>query len=335
LVEAIAPLAKATVRPGVQSGLGGFGGLFDLKQAGYRDPILVSGTDGVGTKLKVAIEAGRHDTVGIDLVAMCVNDIVVQGAEPLFFLDYLATGRLDVAAATEVIGGIAEGCRRAGCALIGGETAEMPGLYSGGDYDLAGFAVGAVERDAVITGASIVDGDIVLGLASDGVHSNGFSLVRRIVEDGGLAYADPAPFDPAAGLGDSLLRPTRIYVKACLAAAGAGAVKGLAHITGGGLVDNIPRVLPADLAADIDCGTWSLPAVFRWLAETGGVDLAEMARTFNCGIGMVAVVAPDHVEDATTAFTEAGETVFQIGRICRRKDGPGVVLNGLEEEWRD
>ena len=328
-------MAKATVRPGVQSGLGGFGGLFDLKQAGYRDPILVSGTDGVGTKLKVAIEAGRHDTVGIDLVAMCVNDIVVQGAEPLFFLDYLATGRLDVAAATEVIAGIADGCRRAGCALIGGETAEMPGLYSGGDYDLAGFAVGAVERDAVITGTSIVDGDIILGLASDGVHSNGFSLVRRIVEDGRLAYSDPAPFDATEGLGDSLLRPTRIYVRACLVAARAGAVKGLAHITGGGLIDNIPRVLPAGLTAEIDCATWALPAVFRWLAETGGVELHEMARTFNCGIGMVAIVAPDHVEDATAAFTEAGETVFRIGRICRRKDGPGVVLGGLEEAWRD
>ena len=322
------------MRSGVQSGLGGFGGLFDLKQAGYRDPILVAGTDGVGTKLKVAIDTGRHDTVGIDLVAMCVNDLVVQGAEPLFFLDYLATGRLDVAAATEIIAGIAEGCRRAGCALIGGETAEMPGFYGAGDYDLAGFAVGAVERNDVLTGASIVDGDIVLGLASDGIHSNGFSLVRRIVDDGRLAYSDPAPFEPTLCLADSLLRPTRIYVNACLAAARAGAVKGLAHITGGGLIDNIPRILPADMAAQIDCGAWTLPPVFAWLAEAGGVAPPEMARTFNCGIGMVAVVAPDRIEDATTAFSEAGETVTRIGRICRREDGPGVVLDGSEETWR-
>jgi phosphoribosylformylglycinamidine cyclo-ligase len=334
LVEAIAPLARATARKGVQSGLGGFGGLFDLKRAGYRDPILVAGTDGVGTKLKVAIEACRHDTVGIDLVAMCVNDLVVQGAEPLFFLDYLATGRLDVAAATEIVAGIAEGCRRAGCALIGGETAEMPGLYGDGDYDLAGFAVGAVERGDVLTGADIVEGDVILGLASDGIHANGFSLIRRIVDDRRLAYSDPAPFDASASLAEAFLRPTRIYVAACLAGVGTGAVKGLAHITGGGLVDNIPRILPPGVAAELDCGAWSLPPIFAWLAEAGGVSAPELARTFNCGIGMVVIAAPERARDLTAVLSAAGETAIMIGRVVQRDGGPGVVLDAMEEAWR-
>jgi phosphoribosylformylglycinamidine cyclo-ligase len=334
LVEAIRPLARSTARDGALSALGGFGGLFDLKEAGYRDPILVAGTDGVGTKLKVAIEAGRHDTVGIDLVAMCVNDLIVQGAEPLFFLDYLATGRLNVAAATQVVAGIAEGCRQAGCALIGGETAEMPDLYGDGDYDLAGFAVGAVERDAVITGATIAEGDIVLGLAASGIHSNGYSLVRRIIADDGLDYAAPAPFDDGTSLAEALLRPTRIYVQACLAAVRTGGVKGLAHITGGGLTENIPRILTADLAAQIDGDAWTRPPVFDWLAETGNVAPTEMARTFNCGIGMVVVVAAERADEVVTTFVDGGEAVTRIGRIVGRGDGPGVVLDGWETTWR-
>ncbi len=284
--------------------------------------------------MKVAIEASRHDTVGIDLVAMCVNDLVVQGAEPLFFLDYLATGRLDVAAATEVVTGIAEGCRQAGCALIGGETAEMPGFYGADDYDLAGFAVGAVERDAVITGETIATGDVVLGLAADGIHSNGFSLVRRIVAETGLAYTEPAPFDESETLAAALLRPTRIYVKSCLAAARTGAVKGLAHITGGGLVDNIPRILPPEMAAEIDGDTWQRPAVFSWLAISGGVEPAEMARTFNCGIGMIVVVDQDQVDAVTAALSDAGESVSRIGRIVPRGDGPAVTLDNWKDPWR-
>ena len=333
LVEAIKPLAKATARPGSGAGLGGFGALFDMKAAGYRDPILVATTDGVGTKLKLAIAVGRHDTIGIDLVAMCVNDLVVQGAEPLFFLDYFATGKLDVAVGRTIIAGIANACRDVGCALIGGETAEMPGIYSADDYDLAGFAVGAVERGQVLDGSGVAIGDIVLGLASSGLHSNGFSLVRRVVAEAGLAYDAPAPF--AAGtLGEALLTPTRLYVRSCRSALAAGGVKALAHITGGGLIENIPRVLPAGTAAEIDARSWTLPPVFRWLAETAGIARDEMARTFNCGIGMAVVVDAAMVDRVTAALTAAGERVHRIGRIVARSgDAPGTQLLHMESEW--
>ncbi len=326
LVERIKPAAAATARPGVMGGLGGFGALFDLKAAGFRDPVLVAATDGVGTKLKIAIETGEYRTIGIDLVAMCVNDLVVQGAEPLFFLDYYATGALDVAAAGDVVEGIAEGCRIAGAALVGGETAEMPGLYRPGEFDLAGFAVGAAERDALLPRPDIAEGDTILGLASAGLHSNGFSLVRRVVETEGLAWSDPAPFDRGVPLGAALLTPTRIYVKSCLAAIrSAGAVKALAHVTGGGLVENVPRVLPDDLAADIDLAAIRVPSVFRWLA--GPVQDAEMLRTFNCGIGMVAVVAPETASDVRARLEEGGETVVELGRIVPRTHGP-VAFRG-------
>jgi phosphoribosylformylglycinamidine cyclo-ligase len=318
LVEAIKPLAKSTVRPGSDAGLGGFGAFFDLRAAGYQDPILVATTDGVGTKLKIAIEAGIHGSIGIDLVAMCVNDLVVQGAEPLLFLDYYATGKLEVGMGRDIIAGIAEGCRQAGCALVGGETAEMPGMYAGGDYDLAGFSIGAVERGQAITGTGVQNGDMVLGLASSGVHSNGYSLVRKIVSVSGLGYGAPAPFDGAVKLGEALLTPTRIYVKSCLAAIRGGGVKALAHITGGGLLENIPRVLPENLACEIDARLWPQPPVFGWLRRTAGIDAREMARTFNCGIGMVLVVARENAEKVTATLTEAGEKVFAIGEIKRR-----------------
>ncbi|HVJ35292.1 MAG TPA: phosphoribosylformylglycinamidine cyclo-ligase [Terriglobia bacterium] len=329
LVEAIKPLAKATARRGTAAGLGGFGAFFDLKAAGFQDPILVSTTDGVGTKLKVAIDANHHDTVGIDLVAMCVNDLVVQGAEPLLFLDYYATGKLDVTAGTAIIKGIAEGCHQAGCALIGGETAEMPGMYAGGDYDLAGFAVGAVERGQAITGDTVAAGDVILGLASSGVHSNGYSLVRKVVERSGLGYAAEAPFAKGQKLGAALLTPTRIYVKSCLAAIReTGAVKALAHITGGGLLENIPRVLPAGLQAEIDGGAWTLPPVFQWLARTAGINAHEMSRTFNCGIGMILVVAADRAAEVEKVLQGQNETVHRIGKIgARAKDAPGCVVN--------
>ncbi len=326
-------MAKATARAGTAAGLGGFGALFDLAALGYRDPLLVATTDGVGTKLKVAIEANRHDTVGIDLVAMCVNDLVVQGAEPLFFLDYFATGKLDVTAGTAIVGGIAAGCREAGCALIGGETAEMPGMYAKDDYDLAGFSVGIVERDMVVTGERVAVGDVVLGLASSGIHSNGYSLVRRIVADQGLRYDAPAPFDPARSLGEALLSPTRIYVKSCLAAVRGRRIKALAHSTGGGLTENVPRVLPEGVAAEIDAARWPLPPVFAWLMRAGGVAPEEMARTFNCGIGMVAVVAAADADAVTAELTEAGETVHRIGRIVARPaGGPGTVVLG-PQSW--
>ena len=329
LVKAIAPLARATARPGSDASLGGFGAFFDPRAAGYRDPLLVSTTDGVGTKLKVAIEARRHGTVGIDLVAMCVNDLVVQGAEPLLFLDYFATGHLDVETAREIIAGIADGCREAGCALVGGETAEMPGMYKEGDYDLAGFAVGAVERDRAITGTTITDGDIVLGLASTGVHSNGFSLVRRVVSDLNLSYDDAAPFEPGKSLGEALLTPTRIYVKSCLAAVATGKVKGFAHITGGGLIENIPRVLPQELGVSLDASTWPMLPVFAWLARAGGVSAEEMARTFNCGIGMVAIVAPDDESAIGDALEAAGETVWRIGKVVRSEGEDRSTVIGL------
>ncbi len=337
LVEAIKPLAKSTARRGADAALGGFGAAFDLKAAGFTDPILIAATDGVGTKLKVAIDSGHHATVGIDLVAMCVNDLVVQGAEPLFFLDYYATGKLDPSEGEAIVKGIAEGCRQAGCALIGGETAEMPGMYGKGDYDLAGFAVGAVERDRLLTGDGAAEGDVLLGLASSGVHSNGYSLVRRVVADLGVDYEFPAPFDMEQTLGAALLAPTRIYVKSCLAAISAGGkdgVKALAHITGGGLVENLPRVFPDSLSAHIDGNSWTIPPVFGWLAKAGGVDPADMPRTFNCGIGMVLVVAPGAVEAVTDALEQAGEHVFQIGRMVAREEaGKPVLIDGLEARW--
>jgi phosphoribosylformylglycinamidine cyclo-ligase len=330
LVEAIKPLARSTLRPGVIGGLGGFGALFDLKAAGFADPVLVSTTDGVGTKLRIAIETGQHDSVGIDLVAMCVNDLVVQGAVPLFFLDYFATGRLQVAQATRVIAGIAEGCRQAGCALVGGETAEMPGMYHGDDYDLAGFAVGAAERDRLLP-AGVAAGDTVLGLASSGVHSNGFSLVRRIVAGGNAGWGGPAPFAAGQTLAQALLAPTRIYVKPLLALHAAGLLRAAAHITGGGLPDNLPRVLPPGLAAVLDGATWPVPPVFAWLARTGGVAPAELLRVFNCGIGMALVVSD---AAAATALLEAeGERVFAIGRIAEQAaDAPRVRLQ-LPAGW--
>ena len=330
LVEAIKPLAKSTARPGSDAGLGGFGAFFDLARAGYRDPVLVATTDGVGTKLKLAIETGRHEGIGIDLVAMCVNDLIVQGAEPLFFLDYYASGRLEVEIGRRIIAGIAKGCRMAGCALIGGETAEMPGLYREGDYDLAGFAVGAVERGAAITGQSVRPGDVVLGLASSGVHSNGYSLVRKVMADAGLTLADPAPFASNHSVGEVLLEPTRIYVKSGLAAARTGKVKAFAHITGGGLLENIPRVLPDDTRAALDATRWELPAVFGWLAKTGRIPPDELARTFNCGIGMVVVTAPEDAQNLAAFLEQAGERVLEIGRIEAGAGAPEVRIAGLE-----
>ena len=327
-------MAKSTARPGGAAGLGGFGALFDLKAAGFTDPVLVATTDGVGTKLKVAIDAGRHDTVGIDLVAMCVNDLVVQGAEPLFFLDYFATGKLDVAAGRQIIAGIAEGCRQAGCALVGGETAEMPGMYAGGDYDLAGFAVGAAERHQLIDGSTVGAGDVVLGLGSSGVHSNGYSLVRKVVALSGLAYDAEAPFQPGTSLGDALLTPTRIYVKSCLKAVRAGKIKALAHITGGGLLDNLPRVLPADCVAELDAGRWPLPPVFAWLQRQARLAAPELCRTFNCGIGMVVVVPAAEAEAARRLLSDGGEQVFTIGEIRRRRaDEAQTQVQGTDAAW--
>ena len=323
LVERIKPAAKRTARSGVMAGLGGFGALFDLKGAGYTDPILVAATDGVGTKLRIAIDTGNVDTIGIDLVAMCVNDLVCQGAEPLFFLDYFATGKLELDAATRIIEGIAEGCAQSGCALIGGETAEMPGMYHDGDFDLAGFAVGAMERGADLP-AGVTEGDVLLGLASDGVHSNGYSLVRRVVEVSGLSWDDAAPFADGA-LGAALLAPTRLYVKPALAAVRAGGVHALAHITGGGLTENLPRVLPEGLGAAIDLGAWDLPPVFRWLAETGGMAERELLKTFNAGIGMVLVVDAARADAISEMLSEAGETVHRLGQVTT---GEGVSYTG-------
>ena len=335
LVEAIKPMAKSTRRPGSDAGLGGFGALFDLKAAGYKDPILVATTDGVGTKLKIAIESGRHETVGIDLVAMCVNDLVVQGAEPLFFLDYFATGKLDVTAAKSIVAGIAEGCRIAGCALVGGETAEMPGMYAAGDYDLAGFSVGALERGSSIDGSKVAPGDVVIGLASSGVHSNGFSLVRRVVHSAELSWQAPAPFAPEKSLAAALLAPTRIYVKSCLALARAGAAKAMAHITGGGLVENVPRVIPDSLQVRIDAKTWKLPPVFAWLAKVGQVAPAEMVRVFNCGVGMVVVVPAAQKNAAIGILRDAGESPVEIGTVVPRADAqaPGCVVENLDA-WK-
>ncbi len=334
LVEAIKPLAKSTSRPGSNAGLGGFGALFDLKAAGFDDPLLVACNDGVGTKLMIAIAAGQHDRVGIDLVAMCVNDLVVQGAEPLLFLDYYATGKLDVSTGRDIIAGIAEGCKQANCALIGGETAEMPGMYEGEDYDLAGFAVGAVERDQVLSEDRVSAGNVVLGLGSSGLHSNGFSLVRKVIADNGLDYAAPCPFSPSQSLGEALLEPTKIYVRSCLDAIRKGGVTALAHITGGGFIENLPRVLPDHLAIEIDGLPWQIPAVFPWLAEQGGIVPEEMVRTFNCGIGMAVVCEADKAESIKKTLETAGETVFQLGRVVEKAgNSPAVVFHGLDDAW--
>ncbi len=323
LVDRIKPAAKRTNRSGVMSGLGGFGALFDLKDAGYTDPILVGATDGVGTKLRIAIDTGVVDGVGIDLVAMCVNDLICQGAEPLFFLDYFATGKLDTDTAARIIEGIAEGCVQSGCALIGGETAEMPGMYPEGDFDLAGFSVGAMERGAHLP-AGVRQGDVLLGLASNGVHSNGYSLVRKLVEMSGLGWDAGSPFGDGS-LGEALLTPTRLYVKQALQAIRAGGVHALAHITGGGLTENLPRVLPDDLGAEIDLSSWTLPPVFGWMAQVGGIAEAEMLKTFNCGIGMIVVCAADRADELANLLTEAGETVSRIGTVT---DQPGVSYSG-------
>ncbi|MEW2916376.1 phosphoribosylformylglycinamidine cyclo-ligase [Ruegeria sp. ANG10] len=323
LVDRIKPAAKRTNRSGVMSGLGGFGALFDLKDAGYQDPILVGATDGVGTKLRIAIDTGVVDGVGIDLVAMCVNDLICQGAEPLFFLDYFATGKLDTDTAARIIEGIAEGCVQSGCALIGGETAEMPGMYPDGDFDLAGFSVGAMERGAHLP-AGVQQGDVLLGLASNGVHSNGYSLVRKLVEISGLGWDAASPFCDGS-LGEALLTPTRLYVKPALQAIRAGGVHALAHITGGGLTENLPRVLPEGLGAEIDLNAWDLPPVFRWMAETGGIVEAEMLKTFNCGIGMIVVCAEDRADELAALLAGAGETVARIGTVT---DTPGTAYSG-------
>ncbi|HEY1145858.1 MAG TPA: phosphoribosylformylglycinamidine cyclo-ligase [Allosphingosinicella sp.] len=331
LVKAIAPLAKSTARPGADASLGGFGGFFDLKAAGYVDPLLVAANDGVGTKLKLAIDSGRHDGVGIDLVAMCVNDLIVQGAEPLFFLDYFATGKLENGVAEAVIAGIAEGCRQAGCALIGGETAEMPGMYAEGDYDLAGFCVGAVERGEALTGDRVKSGDVILGLASSGVHSNGFSLVRRLAADKGWKLDRPALFDQERILVEALLEPTRIYVKSLLPVVRGGRINALAHITGGGLLENIPRVLPQGLHAFVDADAWPQSRLMAFLQAQGHIEPGEMARTFNCGIGMALVVSPDAAAAVTAELEAAGETVFRIGHIAQGEKG--CTVSGSAEAW--
>ena len=335
LVDLIKPMVRATARAGADAEIGGFGGLFDLKAAGFKDPVLVAATDGVGTKVKIAIETGMHDGIGVDLVAMSVNDLVVQGAEPLFFLDYFACGKLDPAAAAAIVAGIAEGCRESGCALIGGETAEMPGLYKDGDYDLAGFAVGAAERGTLLPRPDIAVGDAVLGLASSGVHSNGFSLVRKIVEMSGLGFEAQAPFSPVMTLGGALLTPTRLYVRSCLRAIHeTGAVKGLAHITGGGFTDNIPRVLPKHLGVGIDLARLPVLPVFKWLAEQGGIAELELLRTFNCGIGMIAIVKSDAIEQVTDILTQGGESVALLGEVIHAKGEHRVVYNGhLDLAW--
>lgn len=342
LIERIKPHIKKTNRSGVMSGIGGFGAMFDLMKTGYTDPVLVSATDGVGTKIKIAIELDRHDTIGIDAVAMCVNDLVVQGAEPLFFLDYFATGKLVNDVAEDVIAGIAEGCQQAGCALIGGETAEMPGMYNVGDYDIAGFTVGAVERDQIITGETISDGDVILGLASNGLHSNGFSLVRHLIKSTqGYDYDSKVEFEESLSLGELALMPTRIYVRSLLEALnhkdenGVSFIKGMAHITGGGLYENIPRVLPDGVQAVIDANNWELPAIFRWLSKIGGLDHDDMARTLNCGIGMAVICGAEHAELLTNVLQEHGETVSTIGHIVNRNvSDDSIVIENLADAWQ-
>jgi phosphoribosylformylglycinamidine cyclo-ligase len=330
LVDLIKPLVRATARAGADAEIGGFGGLFDLKRAGFRDPVLAAATDGVGTKLKIAIETGRHDTIGIDLVAMSVNDLVVQGAQPLFFLDYFACGKLAPEVGAAVVAGVAAGCRQAGCALIGGETAEMPGLYQPGDYDLAGFAVGAAERSALLPRGDIQVGDAVLGLASSGVHSNGYSLVRKVVEASDLTWSAPAPFDRSRSLGEAMLTPTRIYVASCLAAIReSNAIKALAHITGGGFPDNIPRALPKGLGAEIDLARIPVAPVFRWLATAGGIAQPEMLRTFNCGIGMVAIAEPATADTVAALLERHSEHVVHLGRVVEEPAGAVSYRGGL------
>ena len=331
LVKAIAPLAKATARPGADAELGGFGGFFDLKAAGYKDPLLVAANDGVGTKVKLAIDHDRHDRIGEDLVAMCVNDLIVQGAEPLLFLDYFATGKLENGIAERVVAGIAQGCKLAGCALIGGETAEMPGMYASGDYDLAGFCVGAVERGEQLTGDKVAEGDVLLGLASSGVHSNGYSLVRRLAADKGWKLDRPALFDSDRLLIDHLIEPTRIYVKSLLPVIRSDRVHALAHITGGGLLENVPRVLPKGLHARIDAGAWQQPRLMAFLQAQGNIEPEEMARTFNCGVGMVLAVAAGDVVSVTADLEAAGETVFTIGAIDAGERG--CTVSGDVEVW--
>jgi phosphoribosylformylglycinamidine cyclo-ligase len=331
LVKAIGPLAKSTARPGADAELGGFGGFFDLRAAGYSDPLLVAANDGVGTKVKLAIEHDRHDRIGEDLVAMCVNDLIVQGAEPLFFLDYYATGKLMPEDAVRVVAGIAQGCNLAGCALIGGETAEMPGIYAGGDYDLAGFCVGAVERGQQLTGDRVAAGDVLLGVASSGVHSNGYSLVRRLAEDLGWRMNRPAIFDPDRLLIDHLIEPTRIYVKSLLPVIRSGRIHALAHITGGGLLENVPRVLPKGLHAHIDADSWEQPRLMAFLQAQGNIEPGEMARTFNCGVGMVLAVAPDDAASVASDLVAAGETVFIVGRV--EPGERGCTVAGSAEAW--
>jgi len=331
LVKAIAPLARATARPGADAELGGFGGFFDLKAAGYKDPLLVAGNDGVGTKVKLAIDHDRHDAIGIDLVAMCVNDLIVQGAEPLLFLDYFATGKLDNGVAERVVAGIADGCKLAGCALIGGETAEMPGMYAPGDYDLAGFCVGAVERGEQLTGDKVAAGDVLIGLASSGVHSNGYSLVRRLAADKGWKMDRPALFDNERLLIDHLIEPTRIYVKSLLPLIRQNRIHALAHITGGGLLENVPRVLPKHLHARIDAGAWEQPRLMAFLQAQGNIEPGEMARTFNCGIGMILAVAADEVPGLLADLAAAGEVAHVVGAI---EDGArGCTVQGAAEVW--
>ncbi|MGH1417776.1 MAG: phosphoribosylformylglycinamidine cyclo-ligase [Hyphomicrobiaceae bacterium] len=323
LVEQIKPLVKATNRKGADGEIGGFGGLFDLKATGFKDPVLVSATDGVGTKLKIAIDSGQHATIGIDLVAMCVNDLIVQGAEPLFFLDYFATGKLDVAQAKDVISGIAEGCKLAGAALVGGETAEMPGMYREGDYDLAGFSVGAVERDEILPRAEMTVGDVIVALPSAGIHSNGYSLVRRLVENENLAWDAKAPWQQESTVAHALLCPTRIYVKALLSTLkgpGGTGIRALAHITGGGITENVPRVLPEDFAAQIDLNAWTLPPVFDWLSKAGNLTQDELLRTFNCGIGMILVVAEEAAKDVMQTLVDTGEKPIKIGRMVKTRE---------------
>ena len=334
LINEIRPLVKSTKRSGSDTEIGGFGGLFDLAAAGYKDPVLVAATDGVGTKLKIASETDQHDTIGIDLVAMCVNDLIVQGAEPLFFLDYFATGKLNTNTAKKVIAGIADGCRRSGCALIGGETAEMPGLYAKNDYDLAGFAVGAVERESLINGSSISSGDIVLGMLSSGLHSNGFSLVRKILKNNGLSLSDKVPYNGNT-LYEELLKPTTIYVNACMLLHRAGLAKGFAHITGGGLVENIPRVVPREKQVILDAKEWVVPPIFSWLHELGNVTANEMIKTFNCGIGMVAFVAPEHYHKALCLLSESGQESKKIGEVKTvSNQNKGLKILNPDQLWR-
>jgi phosphoribosylformylglycinamidine cyclo-ligase len=333
LVKAIKPLAASTNRLGANADLGGFGGLFDLKAAGYKDPILVAATDGVGTKLKLAIETGIFNTVGIDLVAMCVNDLVVQGAEPLMFLDYYATGHLDVNHAKDIIAGIAEGCKQSNCALIGGETAEMPGMYSDGDFDLAGFSVGAAERSAILDARNVAVGDVIIGLASSGVHSNGFSLVRRLLSDNNVDLSAPFPTNQSKSIGETILAPTKIYVKSLLKGLEAGHVKAMSHITGGGLLENIPRTMPDDTVAVLDASAWDLHPIYPWLQDLGNMEMTELARTFNCGIGMAVIVHADKVDEALALFKAEGETAYRIGDIVAGNGKPITRVTAPDGTW--